>query len=93
MDVAGLGGGIEAALEGAVEVCDIFALDAESALLMVPAVWLEYPEASLWRSMGTIFSVSARGLSVPRSEGLERFAATLAPGEERRNEDSTGCSL
>lgn len=38
LDVAGLDGGIEAALEGAVEVCDIFALDAESALLMVPAV-------------------------------------------------------
>ena len=47
---AGLGGGIEAALEGAVEVCDSFALGTESALLMVPAVWLEYPE-SLWRSL------------------------------------------
>lgn len=92
LEVAGLGGGIEAALEGAVEVCDIFALDAESALLMVPAVWLEYPE-SLRRSMGTTFSCSARGLSVPKSDGLERFAATLAAGEERRNDSSTGRSL
>lgn len=92
-EVCGLGGGMEAALEGAVEVCENFALGPESALLMVPAVWLEYPE-SLRRSMGTAVSVepSATGLSAPKSDGWERFAATLAAGE-RRNDSSTGCSL
>lgn len=62
---------------------EALALMAESALLlMVAAVWLEYPE-SLWRSMLTVFSTT--GFSVPRSEWCERFAATLAAGDGLRN--------
>jgi hypothetical protein len=53
------------------------ALGAESALLMVAAVWLEYPESLCW-SIGR----SGGGLSAPWTEGLERFAWTLALGIE-----------
>jgi len=62
----------------------------ESALLlMVAAVWLEYPE-SLWRSMLTTFS--AAGFSLPRSEWWERFAATLAAGDLRNASGGAGRS-
>ena len=53
------------------------ALGAESALLMVAAVWLEYPESLCW-SIGR----SGDGLSGPWTEGLERFWWTLALGSE-----------
>jgi hypothetical protein len=73
---AGLGGGLSSALTGAAGgLCD-FALGAESALLMVAAVWLEYPE-SLWTSMlWTTFS--AAGWRSEPTEFCERLAATLA---------------
>jgi hypothetical protein len=63
-----------------VDGLEAFALMPESALLMVAAVWLEYPE-SLWRSM--LATLSTVGFSLLRSELLERFAATLAAGDLR----------
>jgi hypothetical protein len=97
---AGLAGAAGAALTftctGATGgLCD-FALGAESALLMVAAVWLEYPE-SLWRSMWT--ACSALGdLSPPRSDGFDLLAAMLALSlgwpfaGDRRNDSSTPLS-
>ena len=68
--MAGLEGGMGAALVGAVG--GLLALGPESALPMVAAVWLEYPE-SLCMSLG-------KTSSLPRSAEGERFAATLAVG-------------
>jgi hypothetical protein len=66
------------------------ALGPVSALLMVAAVWLEYPE-SLWRSLWTPFP-DGGDLSWPTS-GLERLAATLAfsleTGDRRRTTSSS----
>lgn len=83
--IAGLDGGTGAASTGAVGgLCD-FALGPESALLMVAAVWLEYPE-SLWRSLLRPTFSGVGVLSEPRSDGWERLAATLAlaAGERRK---------
>lgn len=45
----------------------------ESALLIVAREWLEYPESLAKSGPGT-----STGLSLPRSDGLDRFAETLA---------------
>lgn len=62
-----------AALVGAVG--GLLALGPESALPMVAAVWLEYPE-SLCMSLGKTSSLPR----LPSSAEGERFAATLAVG-------------
>lgn len=54
---AGLGGGMGATVAVVVEAAGgLLALGAESALLMVAAVWLEYPE-SLCKSLGRTLSM------------------------------------
>lgn len=66
-----------------------FALGPESALLMVAAVWLEYPE-SLWRSLWPPLATDAEDLSL--TSGFERLAATLAfslPTGDRRKVTSS----
>jgi hypothetical protein len=51
----------------------VVALGAESALLMVAAVRLEYPESLCW-------SIGRSGGALSATEGLERFWWTLALG-------------
>jgi len=90
----GLGGGSEGAvggmLGGLCNDCNDCTLVAESALLMALLMALctvEYP-LSLRTSTLTAFSTGG-DLSSPRSDGWERFAATLAAGD-RRNDSRTG---
>ena len=70
--MVGLGGGSGAA--GTTGGLRDLTLGAESALLMVAAVWLEYPESLA--ASGPTFSTSS--LSALRSLECERLAPTLA---------------